>query len=251
MLPILNRRKAEVLTALSKINQEDHDKLKELGAVDNKFWNTNDSDHAPLVASFRSEVKRYYWERQSRMCCYCSKELDESKAAYDAEHIIPKNKFPEFMFELANLSVACKTCNGVKKNKSVLATTLSQQEIPKLSSDYSIVHPHLDEWEAHFCFDAIRRITPLNGNEKGAKTIEVCGINYLNAARLSDYFLPADYGAVQAALEGFFRVKSRGWKLKYLNVLDGLVVDLSYEPARKILEALRDEIQTDFSCADS
>lgn len=242
MLPILNRRKAEVLTALSEISQEDHDKLKKLGAEDKKFWNVDDEAHAPLVAAFRAEVKTYYWQRQARRCCYCSKELDVHKAAYDAEHIIHKDEFPEFMFELANLSVACKTCNGIKTNKNVFALDIFPKDIPKLSSEYRIVHPHLDEWEAHFCFDSIRRIVPLNGNAKGAETIEVCGINYLNAARLADHFLPADYGAVQAALEGFFRVKRRGWKLKYLDILEGLVIELNYEPARKILGALRGEI---------
>ncbi|WP_322359476.1 HNH endonuclease domain-containing protein [Pseudomonas sichuanensis] len=229
-------------TALSQIDQKNHESLKELGAGDNKFWNTKHSDHAALVATFRSEVKRYYWERQSRRCCYCSKELDESKAAYDAEHIIPKNIFPQFMFDLANLSVACKTCNGVKKNKSVLSSKLLKKEVPRLSSDYTIVHPHLDEWGDYFSYDSIRRIISLDSDGKGAKTIEMCGINYLNAARLADYFLPADYSDIQSALEGFFRVKSRGWKLKYLDILEGLVVDLNYEPARNILGALRDEI---------
>ncbi|MGR6656446.1 hypothetical protein [Pseudomonas mosselii] len=129
-----------------------------------------------------------------------------------------------------------------KKNKNVLSGKIPPQEVPNSSSDYSIVHPHLDEWSAHLCFDALRRITPLNRDKKGAKTIEICGINYLNSARLADYFLPADYSAVQAALEGFFRVKSRGWKLKYLEILDGLIIDLNYEPARKIVEALRNEV---------
>ncbi|WP_065889623.1 hypothetical protein [Pseudomonas sp. 35 E 8] len=231
-----------MLVMLSDISQEDHDRLKQLGAADNKFWSTDDAAHAPLVAAFRSEVKTYYWQRQARRCCYCSKELDESKAAYDAEHIVHKDEFPQFMFELTNLSVACKTCNGVKKNKNVFALDVSLEEVPHLSSEYIVVHPHLDEWHEHFSFDAISRIVPLNGSAKGAETIEVCGINYLNAARLADYFLPAEFGAVQSALEGFFRVKRRGWKIKYLSVLNGLVSDLNYEPARTIIEALRDEV---------
>lgn len=236
------RRKAEVLATLNDISQEDHDRLKQLGAVDNKFWSTDDEGHASLVAAFKSEVKKYYWQRQARRCCYCSKELDESKATYDAEHIVHKDEFPQFMFELTNLSVACRTCNGVKKNKNVFAPDVSLDEVPQLSSEYIVVHPHLDEWYEHFSFDPISRIVPLNGSAKGAETIEVCGIHYLNAARLADHFLPAEFGTVQSALEGFFRVKRRGWKIKYLDILNGLVSDLNYEPARKIIEALRSEV---------
>ncbi|MDR8016534.1 hypothetical protein [Ectopseudomonas guguanensis] len=242
MLHPLSRRKAEVLTVLNSVSQEDHLKLKQLGAADNKFWSTDDEAHAPLVAAFRTEVKDYYWGRQARRCCYCSKELDESKAAYDAEHIIHKDEFPQFMFELANLSVACRTCNGVKKNKLVLALNVMLAEVPRQSGDYTIVHPHLDEWSDHFRHDKISRIVPANGSMKGAKTIELCGIHYLNAARLADYFLPADHKTVQQALEGLFRVKSRGWKIKYLEVLNGLVDEHNFQPAREILGALKDEV---------
>lgn len=238
----LDRRRADALVALANIGAADHARLKRLGEADNQFWDTKDEAHKALIAAFKSEVKEYYWRSQARRCCYCSKELEKSKAGYDAEHIIHKNEFPQFMFELANLSVSCKTCNGVKNNKHVLALNVSFAVVPRLSREYTIVHPHLDEWSDHFTYDAINRIVPANGSAKGAKTIEICGINYLNAARLADYFLPADHKTVQKALEGFFRVSSREWKRKYIRILNGLVDEHNFQPAREILGALEAEV---------
>jgi len=237
------RSKAECLAALKTLSQDEHAQLKASGAVDSKYWNIAGTPEGKLVSSFRAEVKKYYYYKQSRMCCYCSKELDSHKGSFDAEHILDKDTYPQFMFELANISAACKTCNGVKGNSPVLAGDGVPAVIPKDSEAYLIVHPHNDEWTNHLDFDQIGRIVAKGGSAKGKETIRLCGIDYLNAARLADHFLPADSEAAENALEGYFRVKNRAWKRKYIGILRTMIDEFDLAQARAIIQVLEEEME--------
>jgi uncharacterized protein (TIGR02646 family) len=236
------RRKADPLENIGSISEQEHLSLKTAAATDATIWGISEGPYSPLVKSFRSEVKQYYWERQARKCCYCSKELDQHKGSYDAEHILHKDEHPQFMFHTQNLAVACKTCNGVKSNKSVTHNPPDFNHLPEASEDYKIVHPHLDDWDHFFRFDLIDRIIAVNQDAKALETISICGISCLNSARLADHFLPADHNAVQMALEGFFRVKRRGWKIKYIEMLEKMIAQHNLASAHAIVEVLREEI---------
>jgi hypothetical protein len=235
------RRKAEVLAAIASLTTEQHNRLRVEGASNSKYWN-DDGEDATLIATFRAELKRYYYFRQRRLCCYCSKTLDEHQATYDAEHILDKDMHPQFMFEPENLAAACKTCNGAKSNKCVLGTIVALVAIPAESDCYVIVHPHLDEWQDHLAYDGIGRVLPKVDSSKGTMTIEICGINYLNSARLADHFCPGDNEAAQRALEGYYRVKSVTWKRKYLKILRTIADDYDLAQAKSIVDLLETDI---------
>lgn len=236
------RSKAKVLETVKSLTVEQRNRLRVAGAANGKYWN-NKGEDAALIAAFRAEVKRHYYFGQLRMCCYCSKTLDEHQATFDAEHILDKDTYPQFMFEPENLAAACKTCNGAKSNKRVLHDVAPVAAIPAESASYVIVHPHLDDWEVHLAYDGIGRVIPKESDSpKGRMTIQICGINYLNSARLADHFYPGNNESAQRALEGYYRVKSITWKRKYLKILRTIADDYDLAQAKSIVDLLETDI---------
>jgi len=186
------RDRAVSLTQLITINDVEHGTLKTDGAQNRHLWSDTEYQHRHLVDKFRAEVKEHYFWHQANRCCYCSMELQPSARVFDAEHILDKSGYPEFMFHPENIAVACVICNTHKSAKSVLSDdTVRPLTIPSSSADYKILHPHLDEWDHHLRFDEIGRISPVPGSTKGPETISICAMDGINLLRLSRKFAPA------------------------------------------------------------
>lgn len=236
------RRKAEIFGGFLELTPAQHDKLKVDGAANVALWAETDGEVGALVAKFRSEVKGHYYLRQQNMCCYCSKELDAHKGSYDAEHILDKDGYPEFMFFFENIAAVCKSCNGSKSNKPVLAPGVSIVNFPSDTLNYVLVHPHHDEWSEYLEYDLIGRIVAKTASLKGLNTILICGINYLNAARLAGHFLPGDSKVAEKNLESFLRIKMKPLKVKRLEVLRTMAEEFDLAKAKAIIEKLEQEI---------
>lgn len=186
------RDKAARLTQLTTLDDVEHGTLKTDGAQNHRLWSDTKYQHRGLVDKFRTEVKDHYFWHQANRCCYCSMELQPNARVFDAEHILDKSGFPEFMFHPENISVACVICNTHKSAKSVLSDhTVRPMTVPNSSADYKILHPHLDEWDHHLRFDEIGRIVPVLGSSKGPETISICAMDGINLLRLSRKFAPA------------------------------------------------------------
>lgn len=239
---MISRTKAVVLPALTTLTQEEHDLLRKKGTEDNKFWSTVFTVDQEVIGRFRTEVKRYYYRKQLRRCCYCSKEFDDHGLTYDAEHVIDQSTFPQFMFELNNFAAACKMCNGAKSNKNILVENEVPVAVPSDSTDYTIVHPHLDEWDDFLHFDEFERIIATNANKKGMETIEVCGIFRRNAARLADHFYLADNAAAEKTLESFFSVSNAQVKKSRLAILRKMAEEFDLAKAKVIVDILDAEV---------
>ena len=186
------RDKAARLAQLTTLDDVEHGTLKTDGAQNHRLWSDTEYQHRHLVDKFRTEVKEHYFWHQANRCCYCSMELQLNARVFDAEHILDKSGFPEFMFHPENIAVACVICNTHKSAKSVLSDdTVRPMTIPSSSADYKILHPHLDEWDHHLRFDEIGRIAPVLGSSKGPETISICAMDGINLLRLSRKFAPA------------------------------------------------------------
>jgi hypothetical protein len=186
------REKAAPLIKLTTLDDVEHETLKTDGAKNHKLWSDVKYQHRDLVNKFRAEVKSHYFWHQANRCCYCSMELQPNTRVFDAEHILDKSSFPEFMFYTENIAVACVICNTHKSAKSVLSNDkVRPVTIPTVSGDYKILHPHLDEWDHHLRLDEIGRISPVPGSTKGSDTIKICAIDGINLLRLSRKFAPA------------------------------------------------------------
>lgn len=234
------RTRAPALAALRRITNHDHVRLTACGAADSKFWDEPGVE-SEYVATFKQEVKRYYYFQQTRRCCYCSRLLDDHGATYDAEHIIDKNTYPQFMFELNNLASSCKKCNGAKGVKPVLVSA-HVTGVPYSSSDYLIVHPHLDEWEDHLGFDPVGRIIRRDGSEKGKNTIAICAIYRVNSLTLSDAFSRDDADDAYTAMTLLYdESKSQKYRQKQLEFLRGLAEKFGLAKAKAIVDILESE----------
>lgn len=142
---------------------------------DGKYWNKTENEDKEVYA-VKKHIKDHYIEEQKYICPYClQKIVVDHNAIWDAEHIIPKDEHPQFLFTPQNLCVSCKDCNMEKSNKKVLKKNPKRNELPSLSDDYLIVHPHFDIYDRHIKVlkDSLLFIPK---NDKGRKTIEICGL---------------------------------------------------------------------------
>jgi hypothetical protein len=230
-----------VLTGVTKISVHEHAQLRAAGAVDSNYWNVQPDADKEIFRKFKAEVKEHYFFGQTRRCCYCSFELRNDHASFDAEHILDKSTHGDFMFSLDNLAVSCKPCNRGKSVKSPLVKPQPLAAVPTQSSDYRIVHPHLDHWDAHLEFDELDRIKSRAGSAKGSNTIEMCNITSLNAARLSDHFI-GNRSSAERLLRKFFDYKSLRKKAQALSLLRALTQGYGLVKASSIVDRLEQEI---------
>lgn len=61
-------------------------------------------------------VKKTLWEMQHKKCCYCEKNIP-LKYESEVEHFRPRKGFCELKNVWSNLLLACRSCNGAKKNQ--------------------------------------------------------------------------------------------------------------------------------------
>jgi hypothetical protein len=127
----------------------------------------------------RGEVRNHYRNVQKLQCVYC-REAVGVRAAHAApiEHIVPKSQYLEFIFEPKNLCVVCADCNEYKGKNEVFHEPVifggKRKRYPTASSAFRIIHPHIDEYEAHI-LKANRVYVDLTA--KGHYTIGICKLN--------------------------------------------------------------------------
>ena len=107
------------------------------------------------------QIKQRIKDETHDKCIYC-----ESKVTHvypgDVEHIIPKSKKPELIFEWSNLTFACQECN---RNKS-------DYYEPSLQ----LINPYSDEPKEHLKFVG-PMIFHTPGSERGRLTRKVLELN--------------------------------------------------------------------------
>ena len=125
------------------------------------------------LKAYKDRVRRYYRQQQNKKCVYCRMNVSTATSYFHIEHIVPKSVHPEWMYEPFNLCVACPNCNSAKKNQEVLENK-DIADLPTESSDYLIIHPHIDRY-----FDNIEIVDGLlykGLTQKGEYTIKLCNL---------------------------------------------------------------------------
>ncbi|WP_299775926.1 hypothetical protein [uncultured Pseudoteredinibacter sp.] len=126
------------------------------------------------VEEVKREIKSHYKSEQNLTCVYCKVKYPvQHSAVWDVEHIVARENSPHFMFTPKNLCVACKDCNNEKSNKHVL-TNRRRVRYPTRSSDFTIIHPHIDNYDDHIAIHLGTIYSPKS--DKGRETIEACGL---------------------------------------------------------------------------
>ena len=125
------------------------------------------------LKAFKDRVRQYYRQQQNRKCVYCRMDVSSATGYFHIEHIVPKSVHPEWMYEPFNLCLACPQCNSAKNIQEVLDNT-DITDLPTESSDYLIIHPHIDRY-----FDNIEIVDGLlykGLTKKGEYTIKLCNL---------------------------------------------------------------------------
>lgn len=119
--------------------------IEEAKQAGGDVWNHED------LADIKRKIKVYYRNLDnSESCCYCKRDFrDEFNMVIDIEHILPKSRYEEFMFDIHNLNISCKRCNmNIKKERHdfVVDTTTIRANY-RQSDQYYFIHPNLDNFE--------------------------------------------------------------------------------------------------------
>lgn len=125
------------------------------------------------LKAYKNRVRQYYRQQQNRKCVYCRMDVSSATGYFHIEHIVPKSVHPEWMYEPFNLCLACPQCNSAKNIQKVLDNT-DITDLPAESSDYLIIHPHIDRY-----FDNIEIVDGLlykGLTKKGEYTIKLCNL---------------------------------------------------------------------------
>ncbi|WP_418114365.1 HNH endonuclease domain-containing protein [Vibrio scophthalmi] len=185
----------------------------ELALVDDFIARDDKSGDDWAAAEFndiKSTIKTHYKIEQNYKCPYCAVTYPVGHGmAWDIEHIVPREKKSQFMFEPRNLCVACKDCNGAKSSKEVLVNP-NRVRFPNASQDYKIIHPHFDVYQEH-----------------------------INAVVPGDFYRPlsikGEFTIVACRLLRFYRVVKREQPDQDINDLAKALIDAN-GVARKVLE---------------
>jgi hypothetical protein len=139
-----------------------------------------DNDEAtPLKA----KIKPFLLTRTDHCCCYCRLSMHQWHGlTIDIEHVLPKGngKFPQFTFEIRNLSVSCKRCNmGIKGSDTSFYVGAADEADPFRSEHYRFIHPNLDVANDHLELIVFQHNTKrmvkyrvVNTSLKGSETYE-------------------------------------------------------------------------------
>jgi 5-methylcytosine-specific restriction endonuclease McrA len=193
---------------------------------DNSFTYRNWSDDDLL--DFRVTVRDYYRAVQSGRCAFCKAPISLTSAANcHVEHLVPKSKRREFVFEPKNLCVICADCNAIKRAKEVeaiepeaLTRGRKVRLYPRSSGAFLIVHPHFDVWDEHivgfgqFFVDL---------TDKGNFTIGACVLNR-KLRKFGWEAVITDDATLREAATGWLDAKDSIASTRWLQIMKRLLI---------------------------
>ncbi|OLQ77459.1 hypothetical protein BIT28_07405 [Photobacterium proteolyticum] len=173
--------------------------LEEIKSIVQALKETNPwvSNH---VKDIKQRIKSNHLNKVTPKCCYCLRDFTgEFRYDIDIEHILPKSKYKYCIFDLENLSIACKRCNMKLKNDKVnflaidLLTTYGKWKTKYFNSNYYyFVHPNLDNVYEHLRIVNSRvddlnfkKYFPVDNSEKGRFTYDYFELNELESDSLT------------------------------------------------------------------
>lgn len=141
--------------------------------VESKDWKKH------IFENIKKKIKTHLLTEQNKICPYCGLKLSIATSYPDIEHIVPKDKHPNFMFEPKNLVVSCQPCNRNKRAKETLIKP-NIMIYPSNGADFKIIHSHFDNYFDHI--ELIEGIVLKALTDKGKNTIDFCNLYRLDIA---------------------------------------------------------------------
>jgi len=182
------------------------------------------------LKDYRRLVRNHYRNEQIGSCAFCKGPVSlRSASNCHIEHIVPKSKRKEFIFEPKNLCVICADCNEIKRSQEIEATipdTLTNGSkaklYPRSSKAFLIVHPHFDDWDDH-----IIRFGKLyvDLSDKGVFTIGACVLNR-ELRKFGWQAVVTDEAALRDAATNWLNAKDNITAGRFLQVMRRLLVTI-------------------------
>ncbi|HDH0806954.1 TPA: HNH endonuclease [Klebsiella variicola subsp. variicola] len=142
--------------------------------VNYKVWENTKG----TIAIIRKQIRTHYLKEQGKHCAYCRMYNHTSHGlSWDIDHILPKDHYPQFLFQPLNLIISCKECNRAKSDKVFLVdkNQVGKYKYPKNSDAFKIIHPHFDSYEDNILIEKMGKYyTYSHKTEKGLETIIAC-----------------------------------------------------------------------------
>lgn len=139
---------------------------KDMGLVA-KDWDSRKT----YIKKFKKNLRKDMYNKQNKLCAFCRIHVPLACVPMHIEHIVYKDKHPQWMFLPENLCVACPSCNEYKGTTEVL-TNSRVKKYPKTSNGFKIIHPLYDNYSDHI--ELLGDILYKGKTKKGIFTIETC-----------------------------------------------------------------------------
>lgn len=123
------------------------------------------------IKSFKNNLRKYMYDKQNKLCAFCRIHVPLACVPMHREHIVYKDKHPQWMFLPENLCVACPQCNEYKGTTEVLVNPQTKT-YPKVSDEFKIIHPLYDKYSDHI--ELLGGVLYQGKTGKGIFTIETC-----------------------------------------------------------------------------
>ncbi|HDU3831655.1 TPA: hypothetical protein QIZ63_000726 [Klebsiella aerogenes] len=192
-----------------------------------KVWD----DKAKEMVKVKKELKTHLKKKQNKKCVYCRvNQHSHYDQNWDAEHILPKKIYPQFLFHPTNLALSCKECNREKYERDILMNkeNMDLSMYPEDAMNYEIIHPFYDSYDKHLKIERSGEkylYTPLS--KKGLKTYAICNLKRYAISEMIDMNSNENLGGV---LEMFIHL------LKENSDAPSKLCSLSEEIKKKIKE---------------
>ena len=135
------------------------------------------------LKDLRKAIRKFYRQQQDGFCSYCRGPVSlQSAGNCHVEHIAPKSKYRDFIFEPRNLCVICADCSEIKRNQEILGDEpdtvengSKRKRYPRSSNAFRVVHPHFDNYYEHI--EIFGDYFYVDKTVKGGHTILYCKLN--------------------------------------------------------------------------
>lgn len=163
----------ESRTFISRMPNLQGHEWEDKGVLIDPAWHYGDKAR---IKRLKKEIKECLKELQDNFCAYCGMQFYVTSST-QIEHIAPKGngRYPQFMFNESNLVHACSLCNGFEKKEAAgnFDTIAAVNAVYELCA-FNIVHPYLDDPDAHFEFtQAGNKVLITYKTPKGQRSIDV------------------------------------------------------------------------------
>lgn len=151
------------------------------------------------IQSFKKNLIHDMYNKQNKLCAFCRIHVPLACVPMHREHIVYKDKHPQWMFLPENVCVACPYCNEYKGTTEVLVNSRTKT-YPKVGSGFKIIHPLYDKYSDHI--ELVGGILYRGKTAKGVFTIKTCHLYRVGLAeeRVDQMMFEENKGTIIAEL---------------------------------------------------